>query len=138
MVRLNVLPFTQTIAQVYFFCLFSSILENKFDLYSNISGQPGATQQVTFSPAGPLSIHAGGNQLIHAPSGYQAFWTRADGQPLPSGVSQTGNDLQIAGARPEHSGTYNCELYGSDGAPIRATYEIHVQGHGRPHVDGKC
>ncbi|CAF4778594.1 unnamed protein product, partial [Rotaria magnacalcarata] len=63
------------------------------------------------SPASPLSINEGASQLIQPPADYhQAIWTRADGQPFSSGISQHGNALNIAGARPEHSGTYDCEL----------------------------
>jgi hypothetical protein len=92
-----------------------------------------------FSPAGPLSIGEGVSQLIQPQSGYyRADWTRADGQPLPEGVFQNGNALQIEGARPEHSGTYNCVLYGDNGEITNVPYVIRVEGgSARPPPSGK-
>ncbi|CAF3522929.1 unnamed protein product [Rotaria socialis] len=93
--------------------------------------------QPVLSPASPLSINEGASQLIHPPADYhQAIWTRADGQPFSSGISQHGNALNIAGARPEHSGIYYCELYGVDGNPVKVPYEIQVQASPRPHPVG--
>ena len=86
-----------------------------------------------------MSIGEGANQLIQPQSGYyRADWTRADGQPLPEGVFQNGNALQIEGARPEHSGTYNCVLYGDNGEMTTVPYEVRVQGGGaHPPPSGK-
>ncbi|CAM4742403.1 unnamed protein product [Rotaria magnacalcarata] len=100
-------------------------------------GQDTHVSHPVLSPASPLSINEGASQLIQPPADYyQAIWTRADGQPFSSGISQHGNALNIAGARPEHSGTYDCELYGVDGNPVKVSYEIHVQASPRPHPVG--
>ncbi|CAF3691198.1 unnamed protein product [Adineta steineri] len=91
-----------------------------------------------FSPASPLTINEGTSHLIQ-PQGsyYRAQWRRDGSQALPSGIYQNGNGLQITGARPDHSGTYYCELYGPDGTPITVPYVIHVQHDGRaPVVSG--
>ncbi len=84
-----------------------------------------------------MIIAEGASQLIQ-PQGayYRVEWHRDGGQPLPSGIFQNGNALQITGARPDHSGTYYCELYGVDGIPITARYEIRVQPGDRPHLSG--
>ena len=85
-------------------------------------------------------IEEGSSQLIQSPSGYyRAQWSRAGGQPLPSGMSQSGNGLQISNARPDQSGTYNCELTGNDGVRVNAPYEIQVRAGDRqsPASGGK-
>jgi len=101
-------------------------------------GAPGYGVGPVFSPASPLAINEGDNQLIQPPGGYyRVQWSRAGGQPLPSGISQNGNGLQIVGARPDHSGTYYCELLQSDGTPLTVPYEIRVQaGSKQPDVGG--
>ncbi|CAF1504705.1 unnamed protein product [Adineta ricciae] len=84
--------------------------------------------QPVFYPSTPLSIEEGANQLIQAPAGYyRAYWTRQDGQNLPSNIYQRGNDLQITNARSDHSGTYYCELYNVDGTRTTIPYEIRIQ-----------
>ena len=75
-----------------------------------------------------MTVDEGASQFIQPPAGYsRAQWTRADGQPLPAGVYQNGNTLQILAARPEHSGTYYCLIYGADGNPVNVPYEVRVQ-----------
>lgn len=70
--------------------------------------------------------------MIQPPSGYyRVQWSRGGGQPLPSGIYQEGNALQISSARPDQSGTYICELVGNDGASVNAPYEIRVQAGAR-------
>lgn len=110
------------------------------------SGQPGygpgyvpGYSSVVFSPASPLSIEEGASQLIQPPGGYyRVQWTRAGGQPLPSGIYQNGNALQITSARPDQSGTYICELTGADGVPVNAPYEIRIRASERqPPIGGK-
>lgn len=90
-----------------------------------------------FNSASPNSIQPGANQLIE-PQGnyYRVDWTRADGQPFPAGIYQTGNGLSINGARPEHSGTYYCVLYDANGNPTTVPYEIRVEGSSHEHVTG--
>lgn len=78
--------------------------------------------------------------MIQPPGGYyRAQWSRAGGQPLPSGIYQSGNGLQISNARPDQSGTYMCELTGNDGARVNAPYEIQVRAGDRqqPASGGK-
>ena len=86
-----------------------------------------------FSPASPLNIAEGTNQLIQ-PQGvyYNVQWRRDGGQSLPSGVYQNGNALQITNAQPDQSGTYYCDIYGADGIPINVPYEIRVRAADRP------
>lgn len=107
-------------------------------VHYDILGAPsGAARFPVFSPASPLSISEGSSQFIQPPSDYyQAQWTRADNQPFSSGIQQSGNALQITGARPDHSGTYYCQLYGADGTQVRVPYEIHVQSSPRPQPSG--
>ena len=122
MVLLNVFLFIWIIVQV------GSLLGKKFVRFHYLKGQPTYGHYPTFTPSSPLSIREGSNQLIQPPSEYVgAQWTRGEGQPLPSGISQHGNALQITGARSDHSGTYYCDLYGADGRSTRVQYEIHVQ-----------
>ncbi|CAF1253140.1 unnamed protein product [Adineta ricciae] len=92
-----------------------------------------------FSPPSPLTIAEGTSRTIQPQGGYyRVHWRRADGPGLPAGIYQDGSSLQIAGARPDHSGNYYCELHGSDGAPITVPYEIRVQaaGHGHASASG--
>ena len=97
----------------------------------------GYDQFPVFSPASPLTLNEGSSQFIQPPSEYyQAQWTRGDNQPLPSGIQQSGNGLQIAHARPDHSGTYYCTLYGTDGVPVRVPYVIDVRSSPRPQPSG--
>ena len=82
-----------------------------------------------FSPASPLSIAAGSSQAIQPQGGYyRVQWRRGDNQGFPSGLYQDGDALRIVNARPDHSGTYYCELYGADGRQVTVPYEIRVQG----------
>ncbi len=84
-----------------------------------------------------MIISEGASQLIQPPGGYyQVQWRRDGGQPLPSGVYQSGNALQITNARPDQSGTYYCELYGADGIPASIPYEIRVRAAARPYPAG--
>ena len=70
---------------------------------------------------------------------YRVQWRREGGQPLPSGVYQNGNALQITNARPDQSGVYLCELATADGTPVTASYEIRVRPSDRPQPSGgKC
>ncbi|CAF4183766.1 unnamed protein product [Rotaria sp. Silwood2] len=102
--------------------------------------RPGQPQPISppfaypvFSPPSPLTIIEGDNQVVQ-PQGvfYQVYWRREVDQPLPLGITQSGNNLQISGARPEHSGTYYCDVYGSDGAQASIPYELRVQHLERP------
>lgn len=97
---------------------------------------PGYGYSLFTSPS-PLVLNEGESKFVQ-PQGsyYRVFWRR-DGSPqLPSGVSQNGNGLQITSAKPEHSGTYYCELYGADGVPKSIPYEIRVQAGERPQSSG--
>lgn len=83
----------------------------------------------SFNPPSPLQIQAGSNQVIQAQTGlYVIRWTRADGQGLPSGVSQTSYGLEINDARPDHSGVYHLHLQATDGSSHTVSYEIVVRG----------
>ena len=102
-------------------------------------GQTGQTGQTgpgyaypVFNPPSPLTIAEGSSQLIQ-PQGafYRVQWRRERNQPLPSGIYQNGNALQISGARPDQSGLYYCEVSGADGTPITIPYEVRVQAGGR-------
>ncbi|CAF3425584.1 unnamed protein product [Rotaria sp. Silwood1] len=102
--------------------------------------RPGQRQPISppfaypvFSPPSPLTILEGDNQFIQ-PQGalYQVYWRRDGGQPLPLGITQNGNGLQITDARSEHSGTYYCEVYGNDGSRVSIPYELRVQRIERP------
>lgn len=87
-----------------------------------------------------MAIAEGANQLIQ-PQGayYRVQWRREGGQPLPSGVYQNGNALQLTNARPDQSGVYLCELVTADGTPVTASYEIRVRPTDRPPLSGgKC
>ena len=88
-------------------------------------------------PAAPVSVEEGGNQLIQAPAGYDhAYWSRSDGQALPDGIYQAGNDLQITNARAEHTGTYYCDVQRSDGTRAQVAYQIQIrpsETHHQPH-----
>lgn len=102
-------------------------------LHHHFSGQPGYGYQPVFSPASPLVVQEGASQSIQPPTGsYCSQWTRADGQPLPSGISAAGSALQISGARPDQAGTYYCELAGPDGSRTSVPYEIRVHPSARP------
>ena len=82
-----------------------------------------------------MTIAEGTSQTIQPQGGYyRVQWRRADGPGLPTGIYQDGSSLQIAGALPNHSGTYYCELHGSDGAPITVPYEIRVQATSHGHA----
>jgi hypothetical protein len=87
-----------------------------------------------------LNIVEGASQLIQ-PQGayYRVQWRRDRGQSLPSGIYQNGNALQISGARPDHSGTYYCDMQGADGTPVTVPYEIRVQtGERQQPSGGQC
>lgn len=92
-----------------------------------------------FQPASPLTLAEGATQIIQPQGGfYRVQWRRERGQPLPSGIYQNGNGLQISGARPDHTGTYYFEYIGPSGEPIVVPYEIRVVGGGRhPPATGK-
>ncbi len=134
MVLSIVLMFIQIIVQVTFIFLKIILFQSYFYLGQ---GGPSGPSYPVFIPASPLIIAAGSSQLIQ-PQGayYQVQWRRDGGQPLPSGVYQNGNGLQITDARPDHSGTYYCELYGADGLPTSIPYEIRVRAGDRPHPSG--
>ena len=90
-------------------------------------GQQTGYGLAVFNPSSPLTLSEGANQLIQPQGGYyRVQWRRENGQPLPSGIYQNGNGLQITNARHDHSGTYICELYGASGAPQIVSYEIRV------------
>ncbi|CAF1607632.1 unnamed protein product [Rotaria magnacalcarata] len=93
---------------------------------------PGAAYPL-FTPASPLTITEGASQLIQPQGFYQrVYWRREPGQLFPAGVYQNGNALQINSARPDHSGTYYCDLYGSDGSLMSIPYEVRVRAADRP------
>jgi hypothetical protein len=84
-----------------------------------------------------LTIDEGASQSIQPLGAYYSVqWRRDSGQPLPSGIYQNGNALQISSARPDQSGTYYCELHGADGIPLSVPYEIRVRQGDRPHPFG--
>ncbi|CAF4524399.1 unnamed protein product [Rotaria socialis] len=94
---------------------------------------PGAAYPL-FTPASPLTIAEGASQLIQPQGFYQrVYWRRDAGQSFPAGVYQSGNALQINSARPDHSGTYYCDLYGSDGSLMSIPYEVRVRAADRPY-----
>ncbi|CAF0982097.1 unnamed protein product [Adineta ricciae] len=104
----------------------------------NYDVQPGYDVHVQPPhPTGPVSVEEGGNQLIQAPAGYdRAYWSRSDGQGLPDGIYQAGNDLQVTNARAEHTGTYYCDLYRNDGTRVQIPYQIQIrpsETHHQPH-----
>ncbi|CAF0757295.1 unnamed protein product [Adineta steineri] len=105
------------------------------------STEPSHDVHPVFSPSSPLSIDEGASQLIEPPAGYyHARWTRSNSQGLPSGIYQSGNNLQISNARSDQSGTYNCELYKVDGTSINIQYEINVQHrhtYQTPSIEGQ-
>ena len=84
-----------------------------------------------------MNLQEGASQVI-LPQGayYRVQWRRDRDQPLPSGIYQNGNALQISNARPDQSGTYFCELYGADGTPVTVPYEIRVRPGDRPPLTG--
>jgi hypothetical protein len=106
-------------------------------LGQNQPASPPRYGYAVFSPASPFNVQEGSSQLIQPQNAYyQVKWMRADGQPFPSGIYQNGNDLQINGARAEHSGTYYCELYDANGTPTTVPYEIRVQANDRQGLSG--
>ncbi|UJR20027.1 hypothetical protein I4U23_023161 [Adineta vaga] len=97
------------------------------------SQQPVYNVPPVFNPSSPLTIDEGESQVIRSPSDYdRAYWSRSDGQELPSNIYQIGNDLLISNARSDHSGTYHCQLYKQDGIRKNITYEIQVRHSQRP------
>lgn len=82
-----------------------------------------------------MTITEGSNQLIQ-PQGYfeRVYWRRDAGQPLPAGVYQSGNGLQITNAQPEYSGLYYADLYSVGGSYVSVPYEVRVRQADRPQI----